>query len=99
MACPMPREAPVTSATRPAWGLGSWLLAWHCPFSDWERMCSQESTAGFSTSWHQRRKLVGVEFSGVRRTALSRPSFLAQAMSVIPCAITSDMPKLTKRSL
>ena len=58
-----------------------------------------QSTAGFSTSWHHWRKLVGVEFSGVRRTPLSRPSFLAQAMSVIPCAIASDMPKLTKRSL
>jgi hypothetical protein len=52
-----------------------------------------------STSSLHRRKLVGVEFSIVRSTALSRPSFFAQAMSVMPCAIASDMPKETNLSL
>ena len=62
-------------------------------------LAAYEATAGFSTSSHHWRKLVGVEFSGVRWTALSRPSFFAQAMSVMPWAIASDMPKLTNRSL
>ncbi len=43
-----------------------------------------EATVGLSTSSHHWRKLVGVEFSGVRWTPLSRPSFFAQAMSVYP---------------
>ena len=42
------------------------------------------NTAGFSTSSHHCRKLVGVEFSGVRWTPLSMPSFFAAAMSVMP---------------
>jgi hypothetical protein len=62
-------------------------------------MDAYAATAGFRTSSLHWRKLVGVEFSGVRGTALSRPWFLAQAMSVIPCAIASDMPKLTNLSL
>ena len=37
--------------------------------------------------------------SGVRGSALSSPSFLAQAMSVMPCAIASDMPRSTKPAL
>jgi hypothetical protein len=43
-----------------------------------------EATAGLSTSSHQWRKLVGVEFCGVRWTPLSRPWFFAQAMSAYP---------------
>jgi hypothetical protein len=43
-----------------------------------------EATAGLSTSSHHWRKLVGVEFCGVRWTPLSRPWFFAQAMSVYP---------------
>jgi hypothetical protein len=43
-----------------------------------------EATAGLSTSSHHWRKLVGVEFCGVRWTPLSRPSFFAQARSVYP---------------
>jgi hypothetical protein len=35
---------------------------------------------------------VGVVDSGVRGSALSRPLFLAAAMSVMPCAMASDMP-------
>ena len=70
-----------------------------CPFCDGEPMDAYAATAGFRTSSLHWRKLVGVEFSGVRGTPLSRPSFLAQAMSVIPWAIASDMPKLTNLSL
>jgi hypothetical protein len=44
-------------------------------------------------------KLVGVEFSGVRLTALSRPWFFAAAMSVMPWAIASDMPNSTNLAL
>ena len=44
----------------------------------------QPRTAGFSFVSHHWRKLVGVVFSGVRGSALSIPSFLARAMSVIP---------------
>jgi hypothetical protein len=62
-------------------------------------MGGYEATAGFRTCSHHWRKVVGVEFSGVRWTALSMPSFLAQAMSVIPWAMASDMPKLTNLSL
>ena len=43
-----------------------------------------KATAGLSTSSHHWRKLVGVEFCGVRGTPLSRPSFLAQARSAYP---------------
>jgi len=43
-----------------------------------------EATAGLSTSSDHWRKLVGVEFCGVRWTPLSRPWFLAQARSVYP---------------
>jgi hypothetical protein len=42
------------------------------------------ATAGLSASSHHWRKLVGVEFCGVRWTPLSRPWFFAQAMSVYP---------------
>src|SRR5690349_20166969 len=59
----------------------------------------QPNTTGFSSSLHHWRKLVGVVFSGVRGSALSRPSFLAQAMSVMPSAIASDMPRSTKPAL
>ena len=82
-------------------GMGfSGLACWHVtgPSVLANRFC-YEMTAGLSASSHHCRKLVGVEFSGVRWTALSMPSFFAQAMSVIPWAIASDMPKLTKRSL
>ena len=68
-------------------GVGfSGVVRWHvtCPFCDDEPVGAYEATAGFSTSSHHWRKLVGVEFPGVRRTALSRPWFFAQAMSVIP---------------
>ena len=41
----------------------------------------QPSTAGFRTSSHHWRKLVGVVLSGVRGSALSRPSFLAAYMA------------------
>src|SRR5262245_4628598 len=44
----------------------------------------QARTAGFNTSSHHCRKPVGVVFSGVRRSALSRPRFLADIMSVMP---------------
>ena len=57
------------------------------------------ATAGLSVSSHHWRKLVGVEFSGMRATALSIPWFFAQAMSVMPWAMASDIPKLMKRSL
>src|SRR5580704_15301523 len=63
------------------------------------RQIDQPSTAGFSTSSHHCRKLVGVVFSAVRGSALSRPSFLAHAMSVMPCDIASDMPRSTKPAL
>ena len=43
-----------------------------------------EATAGLSTSSHHWRKLVGVEFCGVRWTPLSRPWSFAQAMSAYP---------------
>lgn len=59
----------------------------------------QRSTAGLSRSSHQRRKLVGVVLAGVRRTALSSPWFLANAISVMPCAIASDMPRWTNPAL
>jgi hypothetical protein len=49
-----------------------------------EPIGAYEATAGLSTSSHHWRKLVGVEFCGVRWTALSRPSFFAQAMSAYP---------------
>jgi len=68
-------------------------MASDSPFCACERAGRYEATAGFSTSSLHWRKLVGVEFSGVRGTPLSRPSFLAQAMSAIPWAIASDMPK------
>jgi hypothetical protein len=55
-----------------------------CPFCDGGPTGAYEATAGFRTCSHHWRKLVGVEFSGVRWTPLSRPSFFAQAMSVIP---------------
>ena len=51
------------------------------------------SIAGFNTSTAHWRKLVGVLDCGVRSSALSRPSFFAAAMSVMPCAIASDMPR------
>ena len=77
------------------------VVCWHvtCPFCDGEPIGAYEATAGFRTCSHHWRKLVGVEFCGVRWTALSMPSFFAQAMSVIPWAIASDMPKLTNLSL
>jgi hypothetical protein len=77
------------------------VVRWHvaCPFCEGGPMGGYEATAGFRTCSHHWRKLVGVEFSGVRWTALSMPSFLAQAMSVIPWAMASDMPKLTNLSL
>jgi hypothetical protein len=52
----------------------------------------QSTIAGFSTSSHHCRKLVGVVFSGVRGSAVSRPLFLAAAMSAMPCAMASDIP-------
>jgi hypothetical protein len=52
----------------------------------------QLRTAAFSTSSHHCRKLVGVVFSGVRGSALSKPSFLATIMSSVPCAIAADIP-------
>jgi erythrin-vacuolar iron transport family protein len=48
------------------------------------RLGAYETTVGLSASSHHWRKLVGVEFCGVRWTPLSRPSFFAQAMSVYP---------------
>jgi hypothetical protein len=69
----------------------SWLSPCHRPFSSirversWDdAVAACWVTAGLSTSSLHSRKLVGVEFSGVRGTALSMPSFLAAAMSVMP---------------
>lgn len=59
----------------------------------------QASTAGFSTSMHHCRNVVGVLDSGVRVTPLSRPSSLASAMSSMPWAIGSEKPKPRKLSL
>jgi hypothetical protein len=68
-------------------GVGfSGVICWHvtCPFCGGEPIGAYDATAGFRTCSQNWRKLVGVEFSGVRWTPLSRPSFFAQAMSVIP---------------
>jgi hypothetical protein len=44
------------------------FFCWHvtCPFCDGEPIAAYEVTAGFRTSSAHWRKLVGVEFSGVR---------------------------------
>jgi hypothetical protein len=44
------------------------VVCWHvtCPFCDGEPIGAYEVTAGFRTSSAHWRKLVGVEFSGVR---------------------------------
>ncbi len=84
MAWPMPWAAPVTSATRPVWGSEVLLASVGRPLCECGPFGAYEATAGLSTSSHHWRKLVGVEFSGVRWTPLSRPSFFAQAMSVYP---------------
>jgi hypothetical protein len=76
--------APVTSATRPVWGSEALLAGMGLPLCDCGPIDAYEATAGLSTSSHHWRKLVGVEFSGVRWTPLSRPSFVAQAMSAYP---------------
>ena len=60
---------------------------------------AQPSTALFKTSSHHCRKLVGVVDCGVRGSALSRPSFLAIAISSMPCAIASDMPCFMRLAL
>ena len=84
MAWPMPWAAPVTSATRPVWGSEVLLAGMSRPLCECGPIGAYEATVGLSTSSHHWRKLVGVEFSGVRWTPLSRPSFFAQAMSVYP---------------
>jgi hypothetical protein len=78
----------------PGVGFGGLMVGMRLVLSAMTATRRYAATAGFSTSAHHCRKLVGVEFSGVRRTPLSRPSFFAQAMSVMPRAIASDMPKL-----
>jgi hypothetical protein len=60
------------------------MLACDLPLCDCGLVGAYEATAGLSTSSHHWRKLVGVEFSGVRWTPLSRPLFFARAMSVYP---------------
>ena len=63
---------------------GSCLLACELPLCGCGPIGPYEAAAGLSTCSHHWRKLVGVEFCGVRWTPLSRPSFFAQAMSVYP---------------
>jgi hypothetical protein len=62
----------------------SCLAACGRPLCECGPIGAYEATAGLSTSSDHWRKLVGVEFCGVRWTPLSRPSFLAQARSVYP---------------
>src|SRR5260370_1818560 len=62
----------------------SCLLACDLPLCECGPIGPYEAAAGLSTCSHHWRKLVGVEFSAVRWTPLSRPSFFAQAMSVYP---------------
>ena len=57
------------------------------------RTAGSKRTAGFNTSSHHWRKLVGVVDCGVRGSALSRPAFLAAAMSTMPCVIALDIPR------
>ncbi len=71
-------------ATRPVWGSEVLLAGMGRPLCECGPTVAYEAAAGLSTSSHHWRKLVGVEFSGVRWTPLSRPSFFAQAMSVYP---------------
>lgn len=76
-------------------GMRSWLS--QAPWS-WStrrlgsrsvRSC-QAVNAGLSVSSTHWRNVVGVVFSGVRTTALSRPLSFATAMSTIPSAIASE---------
>jgi hypothetical protein len=76
--------APVTSAIRPAGVQRSCSAACGRPLCECGPIGVYEATAGLSTCSHHWRKLVGVEFCGVRWTPLSRPWFLAQARSVYP---------------
>jgi SAM-dependent methyltransferase len=65
-------------------GQRSCLAACGRPLCECGPIGAYEATAGLSTCSHHWRKLVGVEFCGVRWTPLSRPSFFAQAISVYP---------------
>jgi hypothetical protein len=71
-------------ATRPAWGSEVLFGGMGRPLCECGPIGAYEATAGLSTCSHHWRKLVGVEFCGVRWTPLSRPSFFARAMSVYP---------------
>jgi hypothetical protein len=69
---------------RPVWGSEVLLAGMGRPLCECGPIGAYEATTGLSTSSHHWRKLVGVEFSRVRWTPLSRPSFFARAMSVYP---------------
>ena len=68
----------------PVWGSEVLLAGMDRALCECGPIGAYEATVGLSTSSHHWRKLVGVEFSGVRWTPLSRPSFFARAMSVYP---------------
>ena len=87
--CRLPTYAPELNPAEGIWSLLKRSIAnFAAPGLDGPCDCGPigfyEATAGLSACSHHWRKLVGVEFCGVRWTPLSRPSFFARAMSVYP---------------